>query len=108
MIYFVLTKSPCFYCYGIYVISMEDAKLQNLSIESVFFLRFAINKALSVSTQSFVSFLYKIKHIETERYYPISKNHSGFGEKMWEQSVWVSSQLITTAQKGCCYEMKDK
>ena len=66
---------------GIYVISMEDAKLQNLIVEPVF-LRVAINKALPVSTQSLSSFVYKIKHIEAERYDVIPKNRSGFGTKM--------------------------
>ena len=48
---------------GIYVISIESAKLQNLIVELVFFfLGVAINKALPVSTQSFASFAYKIKH----------------------------------------------
>ena len=33
-------------------------------------------------TQSFASFVYKIKHIEAERYDLIPKNRSGFGAKM--------------------------
>ena len=79
----MLTKSPWFYCSGIYVISMDDAKLQNLIVESVFFpLRVAINKALPVSTQSFASFVYKIKHIQAERYDLLPKHPSGFGAKM--------------------------
>ena len=65
---------------SIYVILMENAKLQNLIIEPVFF--FAINKALPVSAQSFASFVYKIKHIEAEKYDLIHKNNSGFGAKM--------------------------
>ena len=42
---------------GIYVISMEDAKLQNLIVEPV----------LQVTTQSFALFVYKIKYLEAER-----------------------------------------
>ena len=78
---------------------MEDAKLQNLIVELVFFLHVAINKALPVSTQSFASFVYKIKHIQAEIYDLLPKNLSGFGAKIQHQSVLVPSHLITTAEK---------
>ena len=68
---------------GIYAISMEDAKLQNLIAEPVIFLlRVAINKALPVTSQSLASFVYKIKNIQTERYDLLPKNCLGFGAKM--------------------------
>ena len=82
VIYFVRTKSPWFYCY-----------------RHFFPLCVTFNKALPVTIQSFTLFLYKMKHAEAERYDLILKNLSGFGAKMWEQSVLVQSQLITTAQK---------
>ena len=83
MIYFVLTKSPWFCCYQhIYVSSMEDEKLQNLIVELVFFFCGAINKALLVSTQSFALFVYKMKHIQAERYDILPENHSGFLAKI--------------------------
>ena len=65
-------------------------------------------KASPVSTQSFASLVYKIKHIEDEGYHRIPKHRSGFGAKMSEESAWVSSQFITTAQTGCCYDIKGK
>ena len=55
--------------------------------------------ALPVSTQSFVSFVYKIKYIQAERYDLIPKNRSGFLAKIKKQSVLARSKLITTAQK---------
>ena len=61
---------------------MEDDKLQNLIVELLFFLfRVAINKALPVTTQSFASSIYKIKHIEVERYDLLPKDHSGIWGK---------------------------
>ena len=79
---------------------MEDAKLQNLIIELVFFfLRIAIKKALPVSTQSFASFVYKIKHIhymlKDMIYCP--KIVQALEQKCRTK---VPSQLITTAQKA--------
>ena len=38
----------------------------------------------------------------------IPKNCSGFGANIWEQSVCVPSQFIIIAQRGYCYEIKDK
>ena len=69
---------------GIYVISMEDANFIAKSNRwtCIFLLRVTINKALPVTTQSFASFVYKIKHIEAESHDLINKNRSGFGAKM--------------------------
>ena len=65
----------------------------------IFLSRVVINKALPISTQSFASFICKMKPIEAERCDLTPKNCSGFEAEMWEQSVLVPSQLITTAQK---------
>ena len=67
---------------GIYMLT-ESAKLQNLMIEPVcFFWVLQSIKALPVTTQSFVIFIYKIKHIEAERYNLMPKNRSCFDAKM--------------------------
>ena len=100
MICFVLTKSLWFFCY--WHICYFDWRCQIAKSNRwtcIFLLSVATNKALPISTQSFASFVYKIKHIEAERYDLVPKNCSCFGAKMWEQSVLVPSQLINTAQK---------
>ena len=60
----------------------------------VFLLRVAINEASLISTQSFASFVYKIKHMQTERYDLLPQKSF----RLWSKNV-VPSQLITTAQK---------
>ena len=59
---------------------MEDAKLQNLIVELVFV--FSFNKTLSVSSQSFASFVYKIKRLQAEGYDLLPENRSSFEAKM--------------------------
>ena len=83
MIYFVLTKSPWFYCYQ--HMCYFDGRCQISKSNRwtcIFLLRVAINKALPVSTQSFASFVYKIKHIQAEIHALLLKNRSGFGAKI--------------------------
>ena len=83
MIYLCLTNLLGSIATGIYVISMEDVKIAKSNrCTCIFLLRVVINKALPASTQSFASFVYKIKHIEAERHDLLPKNRSGFGAKM--------------------------
>ena len=69
---------------SIYFILIECAKLQNLIAEPVFFriLGVAISKVLPVTTQTFVIFVYKIKHIEAEKYDLMPEHRSCFEAKM--------------------------
>ena len=92
MIYFVLTKSPWFYCYwricyfdGGYQIAKSRRRT------CIFLLRVAINKALLVSTQSFVSFVYKIKDIEAEKYHQIPKIVQALEKKVGTMCLGAAS-----------------
>ena len=99
---------------ALYVISMEDAKLHNLSVEPVFFFC-----ELQSIRQSFASFVYKIKQIEAERYHQIPTNSSDFEAKMSEQSIWgavsinhccskrvAADQRVVTFETAFSYTMK--
>ena len=79
---------------ALYVISMEDAKLHNLSVEPVF-----LFCELQSIRQSFASFVYKIKQIEAERH-QIPTTVQTLKQKCWSKVFGVPSQLITAAQKG--------
>ena len=87
---------------------MEDAKLQNLIVESAFFFSVAINKALPVSNQSFTSFVYKIKHIQAERYDILPKNRSGFGAKNVGPKCSGAISIDHYCSESCCCKIKDK
>ena len=75
MTYFVFTKSPWFYCYRHICYFDGRRKIANSNRWTcIFLLRVAINKALPISTQSFASFVHKIKYIQAERYDLLPKN----------------------------------
>ena len=82
MIYFVLIKSPWFYCYR--HICYFDGRCQIAKSNRwtrIFLLRVAINKALLASTQSFTSFVYKTKRVVAKRYYQMPKESFGLRSK---------------------------
>ena len=109
VIYSVATKSPWFYCYRhiCYLDGKSQIAKSNLWT-CIFLLRVAINKALPVSTQSFASFVYKIKHIQAERYNLLPKNRSRFGAKNVGPKCSGAVSISHYCSKSCCYEIKDK
>ena len=70
---------------------------------NVFLSRVAINKTLPAGTQSFASSVYKIKHMDADRYYQYAKIVQALILKQKYRSKM--SQIITAAQKGYCHEI---